>query len=729
MDGNKTVTATFSEITYTLTMEVTGNGSTTPAVGPHSFACGTVVDISAVADEDWLFVSWTGDVADPNLAETTVTMDSDKTVTAQFASTAPPEDVSHVTHQSNPRGPGLGDDCSQCHNGLPATAGNVDWAACDTCHSPDGAFDGVNDGEIGALVNWAGGVYEADGKRLQSGKELWCATCHDDAPAYSYPTVPEELPEPVVIDNNEATYVGVWPLVEGSPEAYGGDFQYNENEPGSGSDTATWTPNLPEAGDYKVYVWWVANANRATDAPYTITYAGGSVTIDVNQQINGSQWNYLGTYPFAAGTTGSVVLSDDANGYIIADASKFELVDPDKLIMDNGEATYAGDWPSVSGNPQAYGGSFQYNEAGSGGDTATWTPYVYDGGDYRVYARWVAHPNRATDAPYTIHYAGGSETVDVDCTINYGQWYYLGTYPFAAGTTGSVVLSDDADGYVIADAIKLEDATTPPEGAYAPNVVGADTDDDDILDYGFYVTGHKTDCLSCHEARMHHIDHYHRTYNQESNNYQLGYRLRTVGGEPLNIPRPAGDPVANWRDFALCFDCHNRAEVLGDDQYDVDHTNFWDTTTLMNAHYNHLSRSGDDFDSDWDGLADSNISCISCHNVHGSPSPAMIRHGELIATNRDFPSDFAALNFGYVTESSEPDIDPDATLGESVIAGRMDMAGADISENGVCSACHTARWYYRDSYLGAKVLNGKADPDIAFSDGISEVPLLWTLHP
>jgi hypothetical protein len=35
-------------------------------------------------------------------------------------------------------------------------------------------------------------------------------------------------------------------------------------------------------------------------------------------------WNYLGNFSFAAGTSGYVVLSDDANEYVVADAVKFE---------------------------------------------------------------------------------------------------------------------------------------------------------------------------------------------------------------------------------------------------------------------------------------------------------------------------------------------------------------------------------------------------------------------
>jgi len=76
------------DITYDLTMLVSpeGGGSTTPSVGgsPHTYNEGTVVDISAIAADGYDFVNWTGDVADSNSSSTTVTMDADKTVTANF---------------------------------------------------------------------------------------------------------------------------------------------------------------------------------------------------------------------------------------------------------------------------------------------------------------------------------------------------------------------------------------------------------------------------------------------------------------------------------------------------------------------------------------------------------------------------------------------------------------------------------------------------------------------
>lgn len=88
MDSDKSVTANLSlieETTYALTLEVNGAGSVNMPTGIHLFAKGTVVDIVATPEKGYQFVNWTGDVADPDSASTTVTIDSNKKVTANFS--------------------------------------------------------------------------------------------------------------------------------------------------------------------------------------------------------------------------------------------------------------------------------------------------------------------------------------------------------------------------------------------------------------------------------------------------------------------------------------------------------------------------------------------------------------------------------------------------------------------------------------------------------------------
>jgi len=86
IDGDKTVTAVFEEIpTHTLTMVINGEGSVSPSPGTHEYEENDMETISATPADGWRFVNWSGDVADRNSDSTTVVMDDDKTVTANFA--------------------------------------------------------------------------------------------------------------------------------------------------------------------------------------------------------------------------------------------------------------------------------------------------------------------------------------------------------------------------------------------------------------------------------------------------------------------------------------------------------------------------------------------------------------------------------------------------------------------------------------------------------------------
>jgi uncharacterized repeat protein (TIGR02543 family) len=85
MNSEKTIIASFSRTMHTLTIRLNGSGSTTPTAGNHDYVEGTVVSIEAIPSDGWQFDRWTGDASDPNSATTTVTMGSDKTLTAIFS--------------------------------------------------------------------------------------------------------------------------------------------------------------------------------------------------------------------------------------------------------------------------------------------------------------------------------------------------------------------------------------------------------------------------------------------------------------------------------------------------------------------------------------------------------------------------------------------------------------------------------------------------------------------
>lgn len=73
--------------TACLTMQVSpaGSGTTNPSEDtPHTYDTGTTVNMSASPNAGYTFSSWAGDVADPSSASTTVTMNDNKTITANF---------------------------------------------------------------------------------------------------------------------------------------------------------------------------------------------------------------------------------------------------------------------------------------------------------------------------------------------------------------------------------------------------------------------------------------------------------------------------------------------------------------------------------------------------------------------------------------------------------------------------------------------------------------------
>jgi len=89
MKGDYSITANFEEIAeYDLTISITGCGSvTSPGEGTFTYDAGTVVNLVATPDYSYRFVNWTGNVdtiVDVNAPITTITMNGDYTITANF---------------------------------------------------------------------------------------------------------------------------------------------------------------------------------------------------------------------------------------------------------------------------------------------------------------------------------------------------------------------------------------------------------------------------------------------------------------------------------------------------------------------------------------------------------------------------------------------------------------------------------------------------------------------
>ena len=125
-----------------------------------------------------------------------------------------------------------------------------------------------------------------------------------------------------IVDNVDAGFaiVGAWSTGTSSTDKYGADYRFRSTG-GTGANTATWTANLANTGNYHVYAWWPQGANRTTVAPYKVN---GGATIAKNQQTGGGVWNLLGDFALTAGNN-NVSVSDNcpAGLTVMADAVKF----------------------------------------------------------------------------------------------------------------------------------------------------------------------------------------------------------------------------------------------------------------------------------------------------------------------------------------------------------------------------------------------------------------------
>jgi RHS repeat-associated protein len=214
----------------------------------------------------------------------------------------------------------------------------------------------------------------------------------------------------IILDNSDATYSDNWPTSTSVAGHQGTNYQYH-----AGDSTGPGTLGNPIDN---LQASFTDNWERSTSV----------------KQYHARNYQYHAGTAAGPGTLGNPV--------------------------DNPQVTFTGSWPLSTSVKQFYSTNFQYHAAGTGANTATWSAGVSAIGGYDIYTNWTAHPNRASNAKYTIHYTGGSDTVIVNQQQNGGQWTLLGTYTLDFNST--ISLSDDANGYVIADAISILPAGASP---------------------------------------------------------------------------------------------------------------------------------------------------------------------------------------------------------------------------------------------------------------------------
>ena len=246
----------------------------------------------------------------------------------------------------------------------------------------------------------------------------------------------------IVYDNADTSFstVGSWGISTFSPDYYGADYALSAA--GTGENTATWTINITQAGFYHIDAWWTEHSNRASNAPYSIYNNGILIgTVRVDQRTNGGVFNRLISYGLDAGTL-TVELSNDADGYVVADALQLEFVTSSPIVEI--QSPVNGYLSTASG--------VTVRAAASGSTSGVWgVEFVLNGDDANStkeynYPYEHTYTNLAlgeyTVVAYLIDGAGARQSVNDQVNFGVGD-YYVGFGDSITAGYGDDITSDN----------------------------------------------------------------------------------------------------------------------------------------------------------------------------------------------------------------------------------------------------------------------------------------------
>ena len=135
-------------------------------------------------------------------------------------------------------------------------------------------------------------------------------------------------------------------------------------------------------------------------------------------------------------------------------------------VVDNADTsgvTLTGTWTSSTYNTGYQATDYLHDgSTGKGQKSVVFRPVLTAAGNYEVFLRWTAAPNRAPSVPYSIATRAGVALVTgtVNQQINGSQWFSLGVHDCDPATAAVKISNEGTTGYVIADAVMFAAPTT-----------------------------------------------------------------------------------------------------------------------------------------------------------------------------------------------------------------------------------------------------------------------------
>jgi len=203
----------------------------------------------------------------------------------------------------------------------------------------------------------------------------------------------------VIVDNDGAGYSesGTWETISSS--GYGGSYRRAVTS-STETATATFTPTIPEAGYYHVYVWYPGFSTNANDVKITVNHTGGETVWTQNMELDGHTFKHIGPYYFKAGNnpaSGSVTISNlsgETANYVIADAVRFGGGIGNETPFSE---PYPSDWPRYEESGYLHANYMGCPAATCGSSTVNAMPkyaaWENEGWEDSIYISW--HSNAA----------------------------------------------------------------------------------------------------------------------------------------------------------------------------------------------------------------------------------------------------------------------------------------------------------------------------------------------
>jgi len=208
----------------------------------------------------------------------------------------------------------------------------------------------------------------------------------------------------------------------------------------------------------------------------TLTYSINDSRFEQNENI----FTWQTTYTDAGDYVFLVTVSDGWNN-IDVEANVFVIDVPIEYFIDNSDPEFtivSGDWNSRN-FPNAYNEESVYNGDGYGLEVAGWgVNNVVEPSSYDVYV-WKFEHNYSSRMGRNVHYmvyhrTGTSNWITVDQSTPGNEWVFLRNFEFDNSHDQGIMITDESNGKVIADTIKL---------VYTGPLSSLDSGGPDLFDY------------------------------------------------------------------------------------------------------------------------------------------------------------------------------------------------------------------------------------------------------